>query len=176
MKSLALIILISLAGCSRAQWQEDRGHGELSQQQTPADNPQPLNPGAPPEVPPQVPDHRPPLPFADCKSQTLSIEIETSKSKESLVNFWSASSRYPRLKSTLASRTRRKTTYFMNALDANSHACQDQACADEAGWSLLQTDLFDLKGLRVMCVGQPHPEAKVADKISTDSMNLNFQD
>lgn len=154
MKAILLLALITLAACSRAQWQEDRGDGALAQEQTPpAENPQPLNPGAPPSLP----SHRPPQTFDSCKSQTLSVVIDTSKTQDNLKDFWTTSARYPLIRVTEAAKTRKKSTFFLTATDKNSHACADQACADEAGWSLIQNDILDLNGMTLMCEGQPAP-------------------
>ena len=161
MKSLALIFLFAMAGCSRAQWQETPGDRALAQQ----NEPKPTNPS------PQ-PTHRPPQTFAECQSQTLSLEVDISKSQDGLRDFKATSARYPQMKLTMAAKTKKKVTFFMNALDAKGHSCDDSTCAEAAGWSQIQDEILELKGMNLQCNGQPAPFE--ATSFSTENGNSSF--
>lgn len=140
---IALVSLTSLAACSRAEWQEDPGRERLAQEQ-----------GKGQTGEPEIPE---PQKFGDCKSQTLNVTIDTSKSQTGLQDFQTVLARYPQMRVTKASKTKRKSVFYLNPLDAGKKTCADETCAEGAGWSQIQDDLHSLNDVDVFCEGQAPP-------------------
>jgi hypothetical protein len=137
---IALVSLTSLAACSRAEWQEDPGRERLAQEQ-----------GKGQSGEPGLPDSQK---FGDCKSQTLNVTVDTSKSKTGLQDLKTVLARYPQMRVTKASQSKRKSVFYLNPLNASKKACADEACAEGAGWSQIQDDIHSLNGVAVFCEGQ----------------------
>ncbi len=144
MRVVAILSLIALFACARAEWQESRGGGALAQEQ------------APPQKP-AVRDFPDPQKFGECTSQTLKVEVDTSTTQISLKDFETVIARYSRIRVTKAAKTKKRSTFYLNAQDVNQKACADEACAEDAGWSMIQDDIRSLNDTEIQCEGQPAP-------------------
>lgn len=147
MKILALIALVSLASCARAEWQENVGNGKLGQAQEPKDQT-----GKPVPVPAPTPTPGTQK-FSGCESQTMNVTIDTSKTRAPLQDFKSVAAKYPLMHLTRAVKTKEQTVFFLNARDARGKSCADEACAELAGWSRIQDEVRTLNDVQISCQG-----------------------